>query len=185
LLEINPQDYEAWNNLGLAQARLGRTHEAEQSYDRAIHLRPGSPFARRNLAQLHFAVGRGSAAAAEFRELLQDQPDDLEAATWLAWILATGENGGAPDVVQARALAETCATATQSRNPQVLAVLAAACAAAGEYDLAVRHQTDAVSLMEPNAAAEYIRRLDLYKSHRPYCRPPGDERVGAAWNTGP
>ena len=39
-LRANPKDHVAWNNMGVALARLGQTKDAIDSYTEALRLRP-------------------------------------------------------------------------------------------------------------------------------------------------
>jgi tetratricopeptide (TPR) repeat protein len=54
---IAPHFAQAWNNVGLAQRRLGRHHEAELAYRRALELQEDLLSAHLNLAALYVADG--------------------------------------------------------------------------------------------------------------------------------
>ena len=70
---------------------------------------------------------------------------------------------------EALRLAERAATVTSHQNPVVLDVLAAAQAAAGQFDLAVLNCEEALLLLPEGAQAAAVRqRRALYMQRRPY-----------------
>jgi spermidine synthase len=89
----------------------------------------------------------------------------------VAWILATGD-ARVRDPAAAVRLAERAAELTQRRQPLVLDTLAAAYAAAGNYDRATGAAQEAVALAASagagSLAADIGRRLELYRQKRPF-----------------
>jgi tetratricopeptide (TPR) repeat protein len=63
----------AWNNLGIAESRLGHTDRAEQAYRKSIAAKPRLAAAHNNLGTLYLAMGR-----------LEDSVQELRTATRLA-----------------------------------------------------------------------------------------------------
>ena len=51
-LALAPRSYEAYNGLGIALARQGRTREAAEAFEKAIAIDPGLATARENLRAL-------------------------------------------------------------------------------------------------------------------------------------
>jgi Flp pilus assembly protein TadD len=56
-VRIAPAFARGWNNLGVAQVRLGQQADAQQSYRRALELQPSFSSARRNLGNLDAPEG--------------------------------------------------------------------------------------------------------------------------------
>jgi Flp pilus assembly protein TadD len=50
---LAPESYEAYNGLGIALARQGRTAEAAEAFEKAIAIDPGLETARENLRALN------------------------------------------------------------------------------------------------------------------------------------
>lgn len=62
ILELFPNDVDAWNRLGKALSELGRNREAIEAYEKALSLEPGNQIARRNLERLKAAAGAAAPA---------------------------------------------------------------------------------------------------------------------------
>ena len=65
LIDHNAHDAEAWNVLGSAARKLGRTHAAEESFRQAIAVNPGYTAARHNLGSLLASLSRSEEALDE------------------------------------------------------------------------------------------------------------------------
>jgi tetratricopeptide (TPR) repeat protein len=63
ILDLFPNDVDAWNRLGKALSELGQNREAVEAYERALSLEPGNQIARRNLERLKAAAGAAAPAA--------------------------------------------------------------------------------------------------------------------------
>ena len=90
----------------------------------------------------------------------------------LAWVRATASDPALRDSLEAVRLGERAAELTGRKDPSVLDILAAAYAAAGQFDRAIDAAQAAVSLATASqspAAVDQIRaRLALYQQHVPY-----------------
>lgn len=73
-----PDDAGTWNNLGNAEAGLGRFEDATTSLTRASELDPGSAPTRINLAQSLVSAGRTSDALALLERSSRDFPSDYQ-----------------------------------------------------------------------------------------------------------
>ncbi len=113
-----------------------------------------------------------SEAAGQFREALQLKPDWIPAVASLAWLLATAPDAALRDANQAIRFAEQAADLTRRQDASALDVLAAAYAAAGQFDRAVAVAQAALD-MKPDAtlAAAIRRRQELYRQHKAYVSP--------------
>lgn len=144
---IDPKDPAAWNNLGLAQAKLGERRAALASFEKALELDAAFAPALANLGALALSARDYPAAARSLEKLVALRPGDAEAFLRLGWAYegARREDGG--HRVKEAAGAFEKALALRRDMPEALYGLARACA--GELrDL-------------PRAAAIYRRLLAL------------------------
>ncbi len=171
---LRPAHAAAHNNLGAVLRALGRLAEATPYFERAVALDASNAAAHNNLASALSSTGRPADAVRHYRRALALEPDGIESLMSLAWILATDAALRAPG--EAVSLAERAADLTGRRDVNVLATLAAACAAAGRFDDAVTAQRETIALARPIAGpevmAELQRRLTLYLQRQPL-RPVG------------
>jgi arylsulfatase A-like enzyme/Flp pilus assembly protein TadD len=98
LVQAEPADVAARNNLGCILQELGRLDEAAACFERAIKLEPGYATAHLNLALVLKARSETDAAISHLRKALDLQPDLEEAACELAGTL--GERGQVNEALQ-------------------------------------------------------------------------------------
>lgn len=75
----DPQDFQAWTELGTAHFLQGRKDEAEKAYQRALELRPAFALALLNLGRLRVADRKFEAALDPLSRALRTQPDIADA----------------------------------------------------------------------------------------------------------
>jgi len=73
-LELDPENADACNNLGIALRTIGRFAEAEVALRQAIRMRPDSASAHLNLGVVLRSVGRVDEALAAFRKTVEIDP---------------------------------------------------------------------------------------------------------------
>lgn len=76
--ELAPDSASAWFNLGEALWQQARGDEAVAALQRALALEPGHIQARISLARAHAGLGQVETAVAEFREVVQRDPDSAD-----------------------------------------------------------------------------------------------------------
>jgi tetratricopeptide (TPR) repeat protein len=172
----DPNDTEAAGRYGLALGLVGRFAEARIHLERALAAHGGTAELHRAMAEIEAASGNVRAAQRHGREALRLQPGYTDAANNLAWLLATAADPALRDPREAIRLVE--ADANSSEAPWLLDTLAAAYAADGRFDDAIRTADRAARIATRQAltvSADGIRdRLSLYRLHRPYVEPdPG------------
>ena len=171
-LQIDPGYVLAHNNLGGVLLQRGQIDQAIQHLREAARIDPSNAEAQNNLGLAYREHGDVADAIDHFRQAIQLRPRWARAMDDLAWTLATAREDSARDSGQAVRLAEQAADLTGRRDPAALDVLAAAYAAAGNYDRAVATAEAALQLGPPALGAAAIRaRQQLYKEGRPYRRP--------------
>lgn len=109
-----------------------------------------------------------------FRNNLRRQPDSVVLLNNAAWLLATTENPPAPPD-EALRLARHSAELAPVPHPGILDTLAAAEAAAGNFEQAQRTAQQAIDLARQGGAEEFARKLEehlaAYRDHRPWREP--------------
>lgn len=172
VVRLQPEVPAAHYNLGTALSAAGQLTAAIERFERALALRPDYAPAHNNLGGVLLSLGRTGEARQHLSEAVRLDPKNASAHANLAWILATSGSAAVRDVERALSLAERAATLTGHRDAAVLDVLAAAQAAAGQFDRAIATCRDALARLPDGAAAAAVReRLALYTQRRAYVSP--------------
>jgi len=171
-LRIKPDYGIAHNNLGNVLLRRENPGEALQHFREALRLDPSNAEAHYNVGSVLRSRGDLAEAAGQFRQAVQLKPDWIPAVASIAWLLATAPDAALRDANQAIRFAEQAADLTGRGDASALDVLAAAYAAAGQFDRAIAVSQSALEL-KPDAplAAAIRRRQELYRQHKPYVSP--------------
>jgi Tfp pilus assembly protein PilF/mono/diheme cytochrome c family protein len=184
VLEIAPRSPQALNNLGSVLVRLDRAEEALTYFRRALEINPNYPDAEYNVAHALVLQQHPNDALAHYRKALTLQPDWPPVLTELGWLLAVHTDATVRDPARAVSLAARAVMLTNRQDPGSLDVLAAAYAAAGQFDQAVTTAQTAVELLRARssaaAAAEVSERLELYRHRQAFvdARGSGPVQVG-------
>jgi len=75
VLEMNPENADAWNNKGVALYGMGRPEEALICYDRALATDPENREALRNRAFVLRAMARFEEALEAYEKIIYDEPE--------------------------------------------------------------------------------------------------------------
>jgi Tfp pilus assembly protein PilF len=145
-LRIQPNSGDARSDLGFLRIDQQRFTEARVELQRALEVGAEKVKVKTALGLVAERSGDHATAVALYREVLQSDPNRLEAANNLAWLLATSPQSGLRNPQEAVLLAERIASWSR-QNASVLDTLAAAYAAAGQLKAAVDTQTQAVNLL--------------------------------------
>ena len=175
-LVINPRLAAAHNNLGSALGSQGHVAEAVSEFREALRIEADYEEAHNNLGVALRLMGERDQALAHFKAALSRRPDWAAPMSEIAWILATHTEARVRDPAQAVRLAERAAELTSRRDAVVLDTLAAAYAAAGDWDRATTTAETAVALASAHSRAlaeDITKRLALYRLRRPYREPSG------------
>ncbi|MGH9142766.1 MAG: tetratricopeptide repeat protein [Vicinamibacterales bacterium] len=174
-LKIDPDYAQAHNNLGALLQVSGHADAALEHYRRAAALRPDNVESHTNLGQLLAIQGRAADAAAQFSAALSLRADNVQALAGLAWIRATSSDPSLRDGAEAMRLAERADQATRHQDVTVIDALAAAYAAVGRYEDALRAARVGLALTiaagQTAAAAQFRQRLDMYQKGQPLRMP--------------
>jgi len=158
--------------LGNVLAKQGQYDQAVEHFRRVVNKAPDNDRAQFKLARALGLTGQPAAALKQYREALRLRNDWPEALNETAWILATHPDPQVSDADEAVQLAERAAELTNYQNAAILDTLAAAYAAAGQFDWAIETAEEALTLIPENAASQALReineRLKLYRQSKPY-----------------
>ena len=76
ILQITPNDYSTWYNVGLAYALLQNNEEAISSYEKALNINPNYPRALRNKADIHCIREEYHLAIECMKKCIEIRPED-------------------------------------------------------------------------------------------------------------
>jgi len=171
-LRVKPDWSDAHYNLAAVYYRLGKPELSLKHCAEAVRLKPDYLLARLSLAHTLFEMGKIEAAIGQYQKILQFEPNRVEVLNDLAWILATTEETRFRNPSQALEYAQKACELTNYKRPELMDALAAAYAAAGEFEKAIQTAGKAVELAnsegQKKLAEEIQNRLRLYKTGQPY-----------------
>ncbi|MFO0818450.1 MAG: tetratricopeptide repeat protein [Pirellulales bacterium] len=171
---LRPNDVGIATRLGMTWLKKGKLESAVESFRRATQLAPTDGRLWSNLALALATGGQHADAAAAFRRATELNPDDASALRDLAWILATTSLADTPDNVrEARRVAERACELTERLRPEPLDALAAAYAAAHDFDAAARTIAAALEVAHRAGSPDelvraYQQRQASYSERRVY-----------------
>lgn len=158
VIDLRDDHLNARTNLGKVLQQQGRPDQAVQWHEQALELDPDSLRARINLADSLLALRREQQAIEHYRIALKLQPNLTNAHQGIARAHyrlgerrsdAGDHQGAMQHWRRALHVAQRAATITQSMDPAVLEVLAAALAANGQFDQAAATARRALTLIDP------------------------------------
>ncbi len=161
-------------HLGIGNVLLssGRPEQAAEAYERAITCDPRLVEAHVSLGFLMQNSDRWNLALQHFRTAVKLAPNDPVSLSGAAWVMATGTDVTPRDPAQAIAWAEQAWRVTGHQDPQVADVLAAAYAAAGEFERATAMAEQALQLATTRKMDEFAdqvrQRLALYQQGKSF-----------------
>ena len=157
LAERKPTEWRLLNRIGLAFEHLGALSAAIDAYQRALDHDDAQPSVRSNLAATLQANDQLEKAIAEYRIILTETPDAMDARNNLAWLLATAIDPHLRRPDEAVQLAKTVVEAEGSAA--ALDTLAAAYEANLQIDLAIEVLEQALQLATTRRQHELAERL--------------------------
>ena len=170
--ERRPSDPRPVGSLGLALLRAGRFDEAQTHLERALELDPYAAEAHAGMAVVAERRGDLRDAVDAYRRTLRLDPSLQTALNNLAWLLATASDPQLRDPEQALRLAQRAQRAAPRPDPALLDTLAAAYAAQGRFEEALRVAQRAAELARQGGAVTLAREIEareaLYGAGRPY-----------------
>ena len=169
---LDPNHAGAHNNLGAMLHAFGRFDEAAAEYRRAIVLKPENGEAHNNLGRLLMSRSQFSEAVVEFDQALRLDANAVSPLAGLAWVRAVAADPAVRQPEEAIRLGERAASVSNRKDPAVLDALAAAYAAAGQFDKATATAREAMELADALSLqalwVDIRSRAKLYEQQQPY-----------------
>ncbi len=148
---------------------------AVMEYRTTLRLDVADTDARCSLARALTETNHPSEAVVEYRAALAQRPDSVPCLINFAWLLSAHRDAAIRRPDEAVVMARRATSLTPRPTAEALDVLAAAYAAAGQFDAAVATETAALQMLEStprNGLIDDVReRLALYRRHRPFVVP--------------
>jgi tetratricopeptide (TPR) repeat protein len=174
-LEIDPRNKSALHNLAILLSRNGRHSEAKAHFDRLLRLRPDRVPDLVGLGNSLIALGDARKGVSLFRRALRVDPTSWDAANNLAWAYATSPDPEIRNPGEAVRLAKLALPLRNADRGLVLDTLAAAYAAAGDFDRAVEASRESIRIGRKKGqnglVGDSAKRLRLYESRQAYVQP--------------
>jgi tetratricopeptide (TPR) repeat protein len=171
-LTIKPDYGLARNNLGMIFVKEGKLNEAIECFNKLLQQDKDSAELNYNLAMALSRQNRYDDAIKHLARVLELQPQNADVLNSLAWLLVTRDEVSAENADKAIELARRACELTQHKNPRYLDTLAAAYAASGKFEDAVKTAEHAVTIAQTRGqedlAGEIQSRIELYRAGRPY-----------------
>jgi len=171
-IRLAPTEALNHRNLGNALLWKGDLDAAIEAYEEAIRLDPKHAPAHNGLGNALRGKGNTDGAIKAFRDAIWADPNFGEAHNALAWLLSVGPDA-LRDGKRAVGHATRACELTRWQDPGCIDTLAAAHAAAGNFDKAIAFQKKALSFpaFQKADGKGGRERLDLYERKMPYRDP--------------
>jgi tetratricopeptide (TPR) repeat protein/thiol-disulfide isomerase/thioredoxin len=170
-VELRPNQRDYRLALATAAATMGDLSRAAEQLEVAITADDRDASAWAQLGSVRMRQGREADAIDSLQQALAHRPDWPLVLDDLAWLLATTRDPARRDAARAVQLAEQACRAETVPHPKRLDTLAAAYAAAGRFDDAVRTAEQALQLarrqQQTRLAEGIAQRLESYRAGRP------------------
>jgi tetratricopeptide (TPR) repeat protein len=169
-IRLAPNDLSNYCGRADAFEEMGQLDKASADYDRAIRLSATEPNDYRLRGIAYFAKGNYRAAASDFEEAVRLSPSDYDAANSHAWFQATCPEDSLRNGKEALETSLRVCERSRWQDSGAVDTLAAAYAELGDFDRAIKYQTQAINMKGVHAfnRREIQERLELYREHKPY-----------------
>jgi tetratricopeptide (TPR) repeat protein len=172
VIRLNPNLTLAYNNRAYAWMKQAQLDKAIADWTEALRLDPKDVSALNNRGSAWSAKGEYDKAITDYKAAIRVDSRCGEAYWGLASVLATCPDAKYRDGKTALENAERASRLIGLKDSEFVSVLAAACAAAGDFELAVKWQETAIDLAPKQSKAQLHTRLELYKARKPYQARP-------------
>ena len=171
-IRLDPKFASARNNRGVAWDKTGDLARAEQDFAAAIGMDPAFAEAYGNRGNISRRQGKYEQALKDFDKAIRLDPANAAAYNNRAWLLATCPDEDHRDGKAAVEAATKACELADWKSPDWLDTLAAAYAASGDFESAIKRQTQAIELAPEPQRADMQSRLELYRAGKPYREAP-------------
>jgi tetratricopeptide (TPR) repeat protein len=171
-IRLDPQAATFYNNRGAAWRGKKQHDKAIADYSEALRLDPTYVTAYTNRGEEWRLTGAYEKAIEDAETAIRLDPHFDAAWDILAMVYATAIDPKYRDGKKAVEHAAKACELSAWKDAGMIDTLAAAYAQAGDFDAAIKWQTEAVAIVPAAAKSDYQSRLDLYKAHQPYREKP-------------
>ena len=175
-IEIDPKSVYAYTNRGDARREKKDYDKAAADINTALEIDPKFAWAFFYRARVWRDQGMFAKAIADFEKAIEidDNWDNMEdPRNELGRLLATCDDDKVRDGKRAVELATKACELSKWKEPNSIDTLAAAYAEVGNFDEAVKRESEAVDLLtDASQIAEFTARLKLYREKKPYRAAP-------------
>lgn len=140
----------------------GDLARAETHLENALEDNPSNTGARFLLAEIYEKQRRAAEAIELFDSILEEDPENIDCLTRIAWLTATSPGPSKHDIERAVDLAQKACQLSSEQNPASLSALAVALAGTGDFDRAVKAIDKAIALQRAannEAELEELQRM--------------------------
>ena len=157
------------NRAGTYQ-EIGALDKASADCDQAIRIDPTYATGYMRRGNLRFAKGDYRGAASDLEKATRLSPKDVWVLTNFGWFQATCPEDSLRNGKQALEKSKRACELTHWQDYHPVDNVAAASAEIGDFDDAVKYETQALNLKGINATTRKAmqERLELYRQHKPY-----------------
>jgi tetratricopeptide (TPR) repeat protein len=169
--KLNPKFNGAYVNRAAAYIAQGELDKAISDCNTATELNPNDSEAYVIRANAYTRKKDYAKALSDLEAAVRLKPKKVGVAlNSLAWFRATCPEAKMRDGKEAVELATKACDLLQWKNASVIDTLAAACAEVGDFDQAIRYESNVLSMsgVANDTHADMQKRLDLYKQRKPY-----------------
>lgn len=171
-VEIDPDFAGAHIGLGYALMRQRKFDQAIPHLQKAIELDPDSILAHFHLSEIFSKKNETAEELKHLRTIVRIDPDSVKALNLMAWMFATHHDAKIRNSSEAVRLAKKACELTSYERPDLVDTLAAAYAAAGDFNQAVTLEERVLQAECEEQYDDMIKeaqeRLNLYRSGKPY-----------------
>jgi tetratricopeptide (TPR) repeat protein len=171
-LELDPNFPDIHKKMGLLLLDTGKLNEAIGYFNQALITGSNKEDIYECLGTAYHRSGNYEQAIQSWTKALELKPENASILNNLAWFLATGVNVTAEDANKAIGFAERACELTEHKDSGTLDTLAAAYAAAGRFEDAVKTANKAVDIAkaagQDSEAGEIQSKLKLYQAGQRY-----------------
>jgi tetratricopeptide (TPR) repeat protein len=169
-IRLAPNDLKKYCGRAWIFEDMGELNKASADYDRATRYNATDAKGHVFRGTAHFAKGNYRAAASDFEKAARLSPRDYDALCNLAWFQATCPEDSLRNGKEALEKAKRACELSRWQHSDAVDTLAAAYAEIGNFDDAVKYETQAINMKGVHAFTrkKMQERLELYRQHKPY-----------------
>jgi Flp pilus assembly protein TadD len=166
---LNPKDSRAYSQRAFTYRLEGKNDLAIADFTMAVQLDPTNAYAFNHRGNIYDREGQYEKALNDYIQAIQANPTYIGALNNLAWLLSTCPSADFRNGKKAVEFATKACDLSQWKNPQFVDTFAAACAEAGDFDNAVKWETQFLAMpIGATRSADGQGRLALYQARQPY-----------------